>query len=714
MGDTTTQDLTDFAPSPPPDVRIVEPPPPAIEAPRVAGPRVDRPRGNPRITDPSVRAAIDNLPESARPAAEAEYLALIDRGTDGTATATAQRDLALAQGERAAREDYARQHSVELERYRSRRVDLPDFIPTQENAMSLGTLFGLVGVLGTMMGGRGQQSAIGAMNAMSGMMAGWRQGRADLYNRERQKYEQEMKRVQEQNNILQRDFQDALNLMKTNLDAGIARAREAAARHGVSIAGAAATRQGAEGIRAFMRNLLQITVQTENAQRNLRDGFQRVVDPDNPNRTVFYNTRTNQYLTDNTGQRIEAAPLRPAATQNAGRPIVIPETQADGSTRYFYGRPDGQFLTPNGQRVEAPPPGGGSTPPIIVEREGEGGQKDYFYATRAGALIMQNGEPVRAPAPRQPTQDRGAPIPRMIRGEDGQVRFYAADRRTGELLKDAAGELVEMAGPRGARGDGAAENRVGEITRRYNNRLATSVEELGSSLGVIGRLPDAAGPLPLAQYLSTRNPDLRRSIIQNFQDRMSRVDNQLFTALTADTARLAAALQAGGVPSGMTEAAINELKGIIPRNGQPRIMVYTFLALMKRQAELGYNSLIASGGNPEQIAQAARGLEQVRQAVPYEIEQLVDIVAGGRQTIAQTGRLITEVPANEETRLAVEKAVRLNETLTALRNRYTASPGSRGVATEADIIATMRANNMNREDVINSLVRAGYRIEAQP
>jgi len=100
--------------------------------------------------------------------------------------------------------------------------------------------------------------------------------------------------------------------------------------------------------------------------------------------------------------------------------------------------------------------------------------------------------------------------------------------------------------------------------------------------------------------------------------------------------------------------------------------------------------------------------------VPYEIEQLVDIVAGGRQTIAQTGRLITEVPANEETRLAVEKATRLNETLTALRNRYTRPSGSAGVATEADIITNMRHFNMTREDVINSLVRMGFRIEAQP
>lgn len=281
---------------------------------RTQPPEPARPRQS-RITDPTVRAAIDQLPERVRPIAEAEYEAFVARGGDGgAAAATAQRDLALARGEREAREAYARQHRDELERYRSRRVELPDFIPTQENALSLGALFGLVGVAGTLMGGRGQQSAMGALNAMSGMMAGWRQGRADLYNRERQKYEQEMKRVQEQNNILQRDFQEALNVMKTDLDAGIARAREVAARHGVSIAGAAAARQGAAGIQSFLQGLRSSMMQIEANSSRLQGTYQRVIDPNNPNRILLLNTRTNDYLRDpQTNEPIEAA-----ATGRAG------------------------------------------------------------------------------------------------------------------------------------------------------------------------------------------------------------------------------------------------------------------------------------------------------------------------------------------------------------------------------------------------------------
>jgi hypothetical protein len=290
-----------------------------------------------RITDPTVRAAIDQLPERVRPIAEAEYELLQRRGGDGTATATAQRDLTLARGEREAREAFASQQRAELERVRARRVELPDFVPTQENAMSLGTLFGLVGVAGTLMGGKGQQSAIGAMNAMSGMMAGWRQGRTDLYNRERQKYEQEMKRVQEQNAVLQRDFQDALNVMKTDLDAGLARAREAAARHGVQIAGAAAARQGAAGVQSFLQGLRSTMMQLEANNARLQGTFQRVADPNNPGRVLYLNTRTNDFLRDpQTNEPIEAAPTGRAAGQ-AGPSATETRQRRDirGQLRYL-------------------------------------------------------------------------------------------------------------------------------------------------------------------------------------------------------------------------------------------------------------------------------------------------------------------------------------------------------------------------------------------
>ena len=293
----------------PPEVRV-----PAGE--RVPSAPTPRPPRQSRISDPTIAAAVEQLPESMRAGAEAQYDLLQRMQRDGTGGATAQRDLALARGEREAREGYAATHRQELARMRERYVQTPDFVPTQENALSIGTLFGLLGVTAAMTGTAGKRSAVGAMNAMSGMLQGWRQGRSDLYNRERQNFDVEMRKVQAQNQALEREFKDALDLAKTDMDTGIARAREVAARYGVSIAGAAASRQGMQGMLSFLQSL----------------------------------QNTNMQLERYRGQVGNQAP------------IVVPQRQADGTTRYYYAQRDGSLLMQNGRAVEAPPPRSATTP----------------------------------------------------------------------------------------------------------------------------------------------------------------------------------------------------------------------------------------------------------------------------------------------------------------------------------------------------------------
>lgn len=445
----------------------------------------------PRIADPAVREAIGQLPERVRPIAEAEYEALRARGGEGgAAAATAQRDLALARGEREARETYAQQHRAELERYRARRVELPDFVPTQENAMSLGTLFGLVGVAGTLMGGKGQQSAIGAMNAMSGMMAGWRQGRTDLYNRERQKYEQEMKRVQEQNAVLQRDFQDALNVMKTDLDAGIARAREAAARHGVSIAGAAAARQGAEGIRNFLTSLRQTMTQLEQTQS------------------------------------------------------------------------------------------------------------------------------------RQTAQQ---PIPRMVRDQDGTVRYYAANRATGDLIRDSSGQLVEMAPPRGQGGGG-----VGAIQNRYNIAVSNAVSQAALEIKNITGLPALASPPALSNYVADPNKTVTEGLLRLASQRLSTTEQRATQQILAGVTRAITTIQASGRPGGVTESSLREFSRIAPQPGDSRLNWYLFLALAKQELDLGLVELRNAGATREQIESATKSRDEVAALIPYTVADINKIMVGPR------------------------------------------------------------------------------------
>lgn len=90
------------------------------------------------------------------------------------------------------------------------------FKPTEEDAKSLMSLFGAISVMGAFMGGKGQLGGIGAMNAMSGMVNGYTQGRKDLFDREKAKYDAGMKVMQEHNNQIDRILKNGLEKAKVN------------------------------------------------------------------------------------------------------------------------------------------------------------------------------------------------------------------------------------------------------------------------------------------------------------------------------------------------------------------------------------------------------------------------------------------------------------------------------------------------------------------
>lgn len=444
----------------------------------------------PRVSDPRVAAAIEELPERVRPIAEAEFELLRQRGGDGGAgVATAQRDLALATGEREARETAAAQQRQELEAYRSRRLELPDFVPTQENAMSIGTLFGLLGVVGTMMGGAGQQSATGAMNAMSGMLNGWRQGRGDLYNRERQQFDIQLRRVQDQNNVIQRDFQDALNLMRTDLDAGLARAREVAARHNIPIAAAAASRQGVEGLRNFLQGLRSSMMQLEQTQ------------------------------------------------------------------------------------------------------------------SRATAE---------------------APIARASRDADGEVRYYAASRRTGDFLLDSNGQRVEMAPPRGTGGVGG----VGAIQFRYNVAVSNAVSQAALELENIAGIPALAAPPVLNNYIADPNKTVTEGLLRFMGQRMTTTEQRATQQILAGVTRAITTIQASGRPGGVTESSLREFARMAPQPGDSRLNYYLFLALAKQELDLGLIELRNAGATREQIESAQRSRDKVNDFIRWNVADINRILAG--------------------------------------------------------------------------------------
>lgn len=118
------------------------------------------------------------------------------------------------------------------------------FVPTKDTAKDIATLFSLTGIVGMAIGGDGKASAFNAMSAMNGMMEGYQKGRVDLYKREKDIFEKNLKVLQGKVTLLQSELQEALQTYKTNRELGEQQAEIAFAKAGADIAAETLKKQG--------------------------------------------------------------------------------------------------------------------------------------------------------------------------------------------------------------------------------------------------------------------------------------------------------------------------------------------------------------------------------------------------------------------------------------------------------------------------------------
>ena len=122
----------------------------------------------------------------------------------------------------------------------------PEFKPTQENMQSLATLFSLVGVIGVAMGGEGKMSAMGSLNAMTGMMKGWQQGRKDLWEKEKLTFDKNMAKTKAILDDVYKDADRAYKALAYNREEASALAGQSVAKLGSQVAKNILDKQGIE------------------------------------------------------------------------------------------------------------------------------------------------------------------------------------------------------------------------------------------------------------------------------------------------------------------------------------------------------------------------------------------------------------------------------------------------------------------------------------
>jgi hypothetical protein len=97
------------------------------------------------------------------------------------------------------------------------------FAPTKENSAELTQLFGMLTTVAMMIGGKGRQSGMGAIAAMTGAMEGYQKGRKDVFNNELKEFDKRIKEVQLHNQNVRTKLNDALKTLQTDRDVGLAK-----------------------------------------------------------------------------------------------------------------------------------------------------------------------------------------------------------------------------------------------------------------------------------------------------------------------------------------------------------------------------------------------------------------------------------------------------------------------------------------------------------
>lgn len=100
---------------------------------------------------------------------------------------------------------------------------------THEGLMGLATILPIAGLL---LGSKGMTSGVNAMNAMTGAMKGYQEGNQARIEFEKQKYDRSMKEWDANYKISRQKLADAIEMMKTNYQAGVAKAETAAVAMG--------------------------------------------------------------------------------------------------------------------------------------------------------------------------------------------------------------------------------------------------------------------------------------------------------------------------------------------------------------------------------------------------------------------------------------------------------------------------------------------------
>jgi len=172
----------------------------------------------------------------------------------------------LAQEAVGLEEQLGRRSKEAQETRRAQTVAEPEFKPSKMELDDYRNLAGMLVGLGMLAGTSGKSGAMYALNSLNGMMKGFAEGRRDLFKNEQVQFEKQLKSIEATNKRVQRDFEDAMSLLQTDRQLGLAKMQRLKAELGNSVAGIALQLNDLDAVRS---NLQRQVTSSEKATADL-------------------------------------------------------------------------------------------------------------------------------------------------------------------------------------------------------------------------------------------------------------------------------------------------------------------------------------------------------------------------------------------------------------------------------------------------------------
>ncbi len=133
---------------------------------------------------------------------------------------------------------------------------LPEFKPNQDTLIGMATLGSLIALTGQALGNAGgKQSALNAINSMSGLMSGYQQGRKDIQRQQQLEFEKNLQLMTAKQNQIQKEFEMAVKKIPYDLAGARADMEIALAKIQSPVLKAAYDKQGPMAVLSLIKDI---------------------------------------------------------------------------------------------------------------------------------------------------------------------------------------------------------------------------------------------------------------------------------------------------------------------------------------------------------------------------------------------------------------------------------------------------------------------------